>query len=1159
MPLKLKPSLLLLTLLSVYSLSAQKSARFNGKPYLIYPQTIDVGYSGMSFTINERTLEIYNYNMPPVIGMVEDGEYLMYSTSFDLKNKRKIGGDVVFDTIYHVFATLTIKDNKKEGWANFYTSHDQVKPFASLPYHNDMLNGSVRIISSARSYYPRRGHYDYSYGYRSSSHYDDDYDYYSSNDVTYKSHIFNLNFKDGVLDGLQTVRKTYGKKDTVLVRSVTMVMGQLSGSTISNTYYLEKKKLRLYKTTSGNYVKGEKQGEWMTKFGGTKYYNNSYFLDHFINGKMTSRLYYFKGKLEHKYIFGKDSVMKYATSFKTDKRMPIVKDYTFSEVEGSASKDFIYFSYRDTTDDNYTYVIGDSAKTNYFKIMSYWKNMKDTSINGKFVLISRWQHWRGGIVENAYLVDSCSKEDQPAAYSYHREYGSVSSNAYCKIELWEKTYNKKGISTTFTMAYEKMFTGDSLIPKSKSKYKKKSYTAEDFYQMALDYNYTNVKFVKGRYNNYQRYHVVSGGARDGRVLHVIKIPTHYDTLTITDTLMLKGKFLYKYDDVFYKAFGDYYDDLFDNRESSSPKAYFNQKLLSFFEVEPNAHRSIYLGRKPFTGSFRIHVKYVNNPNKIKARVYEITQFFDFLTKKQVIELTVELNKDIKRKYYNSFIMPVKNITIGIEEGIISGNLSFWDIYGNESISAYYTSNKMVSELEFDLYRINHHKRNDYDYDYDYDYDEPMYFRSYRPRKAEKITLENSYKVTSSSIQYADGKKFGQWHVVEDGKVSFQYNYRNDKKEGMQYVYSGYNYNALNYVYNAVRDTVDGRVWNLDMNGSPNYAGNFKMGVPHGYFTRYNEIDTLNRLSERYQFMNGYMVGRYETYRDSGELKMTIDMDINDSMYYDIYHVIPRLSYSYIRGKREASISTSANRVIESPDLSGDDFLTGIFSTSYIKRGYYRNYYKSGGVFSEGYKKSNTPIGHWNFYREGKDRIYKRIDFRDSVIEINGEDTVRSYGIVKAYYDDGRLMFTGLALDQETKYSCESEADIPTEEDYYLEFYDTIGKPVLVNGSGFIEELQANGYKLKEGRMVNGKKEGIWVYYSKFGLPSAIGAFENGKKSGRWLVGDLGGLNLNDKVCFMSNEEFIAWINTYGGNLNLTEEYYTEGKLTSGNSVDTIKR
>jgi hypothetical protein len=1097
--------------------------------------------------------------MPPVIGTVEDGEYLMYSTSFDLKNKRKIGKDVVYDTFYHVFATLTIKDSKKEGVAKFYTKIDQTKPFAELPFSNDMLNGSVKIYQSSDQYYPRRRHYDY---YSSDySGYNDDYEYTPGGSLKYKAHVFELNFKNGVLNGLQKVKSCYGKKDTLETKNVTMVMGQLSGPYTKYTYFLKKKKATLYQTLKGNYVNGEEEGEWRTI-----YSNDNYNLEYYTNGKLTAKAYFNENKIENKTLYGKDSVMKYATTFKTDKRIPIVKnEYTYSS--SGTTRDYIYFNYSDNSGVKSSYVIGDSANSNYYQVMQHWKDIRDTIINGHYVQISRYTRWKGGSGETAYLIDSCSKKFQNTYTNYRRydDYNS-SNNTYCKTELWEKTVTKKGKKfEEYTSTYYKLFTGDSLVPKSKSVYKDGAYQTEEFYQMALDYTYHNKKFTKGKYQNYQLYYVVSGGYKDGRVLRVIKIPTHYDTLTLTDTLMLKGKMLYAYDENFYNAFDDFADNMFDYYvKRKQPKASFNENFVDFFSVEPVMHRSIYIGRKPFTGNLQINIKYVNRPNKIKARVYEITQFFDFLAKKQIIELTVEMNKAIKKKSYGTFIMPPKSMYFGIEEANFSGGLSYYDIFKNSSVSTYYSSNKMVSELEFELYRINSHSKGDNydDYeDYDYDYGTEFYRPSrYHYRvKRKKITLENSYQIKSSSIQYEDGKKQGQWHILNNGTLERQLNFNKGKKEGMQYRFSGYNYNYLNYVYSTKRDTVNGAVWNLGMNGVPNYSGYFNMGVPHGYFVRYNDNDTNGRFTERYQFDKGYLVGTYEMYRDSGQLRMTIDLSARDSMYYDIFHVMPRLTWNYLSGKRVSSLSKSAYGIIQEPELSGSDFLTGIFSTNYIKKGYNRYFYKSGGLFSEGTKESNTPIGHWNFYREGKDRIYKRIEFKDSIIEINGDDTVRSYGIVKAYYDDGRLMFTGLALDQETKYSCESEADIPTEEDHYLEFYDTIGKPVLVNGNGFIEELQANGYKLKEGRMVNGKKEGIWVYYSKFGLPNGIGAFENGKKSGRWLVGDLGGLNLSDKVCFMSNEEFMAWINTYGGNLNLKEEYYSEGEMISGNAVETIKR
>jgi len=112
----------------------------------------------------------------------------------------------------------------------------------------------------------------------------------------------------------------------------------------------------------------------------------------------------------------------------------------------------------------------------------------------------------------------------------------------------------------------------------------------------------------------------------------------------------------------------------------------------------------------------------------------------------------------------------------------------------------------------------------------------------------------------------------------------------------------------------------------------------------------------------------------------------------------------------------------------------------------------------------------------------------------------------------------------------------------------LSFYDENGKSLLENGSGVITELQASGHKLKEGRLEQYKKQGVWVYYNNYGQAEAMGLYENGLKVGRWITGDLSGLHLSEKVCFMSNEEYFDWIAQYGGDLNFKEEFYNKGQL-----------
>jgi antitoxin component YwqK of YwqJK toxin-antitoxin module len=418
----------------------------------------------------------------------------------------------------------------------------------------------------------------------------------------------------------------------------------------------------------------------------------------------------------------------------------------------------------------------------------------------------------------------------------------------------------------------------------------------------------------------------------------------------------------------------------------------------------------------------------------------------------------------------------------------------------------------------------------------------------------KISEDKLYQVQASSMQFSNGLRDGQWMIVNGyGAPREQHTFRNGSENGLQLIFEEEegSFTYLEYIYHSVNDTVNGQVLTLQSDGFPQYRGYFNMGVPHGIFRSYFPGDTSRFFKQELRFDNGFMTGNYLEYRDSNNLALSVLLQKEDSMRHDAFDMVYD-DWSY----------GSPSRYYKA-NFNGKYFIYRLFddgerTTSNFKKGVYSYYYQSQTLFSKGVKEYDKPVGQWVFYREGRDRIYKRIDFRDSFL-MQGADTLKTFGLVKAYYDDGRLMFTGYATDKTSAYSCESEADMPIEEDYYLEFYDTIGKPLLVNGTGMIRELQANGYVLKEGRVENFLKQGIWVYYTKFGLPEAIGAYKDGKKTGRWLSGDLGGLNLNDRICYMSDEEFRAWINTFGGNLDLEEEIYVDGELISRQRMRTIKR
>jgi len=414
---------------------------------------------------------------------------------------------------------------------------------------------------------------------------------------------------------------------------------------------------------------------------------------------------------------------------------------------------------------------------------------------------------------------------------------------------------------------------------------------------------------------------------------------------------------------------------------------------------------------------------------------------------------------------------------------------------------------------------------------------------------------NNYSIRSE-LRYLDGLKDGLCAINllknYGGEVRCNYIYHKDLLDGLQ-IEDHHEYRIIFYRSKGI---LNGSAMQLAKSGYPLTSGTFKDGKANGIFTRYFGKDTMH-YRQRCEFKHGFLCGEYTEFSDKNELMYRIKFRPQDSFFNstidDEYNL-----YSGSYHGEDPYEERINNRYLNDSFFYVDKWFKVLFNKIGYQDGDYTYYYKNGDVFKFGTKMENEPVGLWQFYREGGDRIYKRIVFKDSIMVSTSMDSIPVFGFTQAYYDDGKLMFKGLALDKKVKYSCESGSEMPVEDDYYLEFFDTIGQPMLKNGSGFISELQANGNKLKEGRIENYQKQGVWVYYSKFGLPEAIGMFKNGKRVGRWIKGDLGGLNLNETICFMNETDFRNWIETDGKNIYIEELYYVDGNLISNNGVRVIK-
>ncbi len=1145
-------SLLSLSLFIMSGSRGQNTATFNGKSYLVYPQTISM-YKGNTISFYEYNQRLAGLEFPPVIGAVKDGEYLIYSNQYDLVTK----GKGRFDTVMLVYGTCTIRDNKKEGNAYVYNLKDQKELLAVVPYKNDLIDGELKLSAKIKEMKRSKKRKRYAFSHE----YENEYVYIPDNKgkLVYDQNYYVLNYKEGILDGLVKYYRIT-RKDTLLITQMNVKGGKKEGPYRYVSYYRHKGKIKMYYEVIGQYVQDKKEGEWIRN---SAHHGKSYTKEYYhVDSLRYERHYDESGRLYTMTSYGRDSVLKYVPGYLNEKRIPHV-GYSYAR-----KKDFIQFFWDASGVKTFTYVIDNYARASYEEDGSF----RDTVIMDHLFRLQRFSI-DGNSVETYSSIDTCRDYSVEETGDFY----------FCESQLWTKIYNKKGELKSFTkhQAFDKFNFTDSLSAELQETKKLEKSEEQHFYERALDYRFANTVITKGDNKGCRIFFKVKGGYRDGSIIQFIQIPTTYDSITLVDTLMAGGKFLYTYDTDFQSAYAalfaedenvNYEDYHFEEeayeiirstkrhrrgKKVTPPSAtvHLNELIYRYFNIKPVLHKSVFLGKKMYTGSLELHMEYVKEKkiSETSARVYEIESLFSFVSKKFIIEIKIDMDEKGTIMKRGNFVLPSSRMNFEISDGLFSGSVEFYDLFKNAtSVNTYYISNRLEGMLSFSIYS---YKREELTLDY-YEYSD------YGGNGSDVVTKDNIFPIQNSSIQFRNGQKHGQWlFMTPSGGVSEFANFRNGVRNGMQsnwYMQEGYNH--MHYLGHAVNDTVNGEGMAFAQDGLPYYKGYFIKGLPHGTFTSYFPDDTSKYFRQKFQFDHGLLVGDYVEYRDSNNLALIVHFDKKDSLLYSVFDDDESEGYMY---EMEVGMYSMDGRYMESlfspVYRSGEALMDRLFNYPSVKRGLYSYYYKSGTVFKTGYKKWENPIGKWKFYREGKDRLYKEIDFRDSALSWQGTDTMFSYGLVKTYYDDGRLMFVGYATDKSSAYSCESGADMPIEEDYYLEFYDTIGRPLLVNGNGMIKELQANGYVLKEGQVINYLKQGIWVYYTKFGLPEAIGSYKDGKKTGRWLKGDLGGLNIDDHICYMSDEEFQSWISMFGGNLNLTEEFYVDGKMVSSNQVNTVKR
>lgn len=419
---------------------------------------------------------------------------------------------------------------------------------------------------------------------------------------------------------------------------------------------------------------------------------------------------------------------------------------------------------------------------------------------------------------------------------------------------------------------------------------------------------------------------------------------------------------------------------------------------------------------------------------------------------------------------------------------------------------------------------------------------------------------------NEKLKFAAGKKHGNRVIYfGDGTVKASYQYKNGQPDGDYFL--NYENGKISERCSYKNDMLDGKYESFHINGVLAIIGNYANGYQAGQWKHYYSNRKLQRtgtynekglpvgewtyydpgglLTEKRNFD---IEGRYHgdiTYYDDGKVycisSYKKDVIIKDT-FYDVNGNVLNTSggnegtfYSknyfstgelrsegnYKKGKMEGQwkFYNRFGRFISEffyKDNSTDGPAKEYFSSGEVKieseyqdgklHGYYREYYRNGKVKREGWYQDGNREQQWlAYYQDGmieSDFYY----LANESIGKGYEFTLDGKKFIETEIDDGGnisgLQYFNSQGAQSTVKRNENFRDI------YEEFYKN-GKPksrsdVLCGTySRMLERYFPDGTLHYQIEMVNGKKNGKYVYYEMSGKVSSTGLYANDLQTGVW--------------------------------------------------------
>jgi antitoxin component YwqK of YwqJK toxin-antitoxin module len=221
--------------------------------------------------------------------------------------------------------------------------------------------------------------------------------------------------------------------------------------------------------------------------------------------------------------------------------------------------------------------------------------------------------------------------------------------------------------------------------------------------------------------------------------------------------------------------------------------------------------------------------------------------------------------------------------------------------------------------------------------------------------------------------------------------------------------------------------------------------------------------------------------------------------------------------------------------------------------SEYRTGDYTYYYKNGVIASKGRVERQQKVGTWKYW-DVNGGLYKVIDYENKGAYINPSngDTIKYWGFITMWHPNGDTLLTGLIRSEKDRFNCNQEMKVDIQNVFYLSYFDQNNKTDFKNGTGPVTEYHTNGEIRVTGSLKNGKKDGMWKYYTPQGRLEEIGKYSNGEKTGLWIKGDLEAVPYIEDLCIQGQMDSYKFPDVDGvgyltQEIKLVQTMYTNGK------------